>query len=548
MISKYRLFVLIFIPAALTLIVGMILIQQKNSELSAEQFEAQLKSQWQLAALIADDQAYQRRLADLHQKQGQGLRITLVDQEGRVLSDSAVSGPLESHRDRQEIKEALAGRPVMVVRYSRSTDSHAIYYAERLPDGRVLRVACPAAYYDARRDSLTDQALAGLVLLVAAVGLFAFFASRRMSAMLASLSQAVREAQDGGLDLPSFNNSDIDQALFALSTANRDLKLYSEENLNLRRRLEYILANINEGVLLLADERIVYHNRRAEEILNQRLPDSLAELKNQELLDIFSSFLEGRTGEIQLGEKIILVGQAGEEASRLILLHDISDREKYSGYKSDLVGNISHELKTPLTLIMGASEVILKDAGMDRSFLDKFLNTINKNARRLNLILDDLIFLHRLESAGESEPIATELAEIVEELRNLLGFRVKTVSYSFVPGTVRIQPSHLISVLTNLISNADKYSLGESIEVEIRKACNQLEIRVADQGPPIPPADHERIFERFYTISKSRNREESGSGLGLSIVKHIARIYKGRVSLEANQAGGNTFVVLLLEK
>ncbi|MDR1043702.1 MAG: PAS domain-containing protein [Candidatus Adiutrix sp.] len=546
MISKYRLFLLIFIPAALTLAAGMLLIQQKNRELSSRQFEAQLKSQWQLAALIAEDRDYQAELAGLYQKQG--LRITLVGTDGQVLGDSAVSGPLEPHGDRQEIKQALAGRPAMAVRYSRSTGTHSIYYAEKLPDGRALRVAYPAAYYDAQSASLMDQALAGLVFSVAAVALFAFIISRRMSAMLASLSLAVKEAQDGGLDLPSFGNRDLDQALFALSSANRDLKLYSQENHNLRQRLEYILANINEGVLLLADDKILYHNRRAEEILNRRMPASLLDMRNQELMDLFSSFTAGRTGDLQFGDKTIMVSQTVSESRRLVMLHDVSDREKYSGYKSDLVGNISHELKTPLTLIMGASEVILKDADMPRTFLDKFLGAIYKNAHRINLLLDDLIFLHRLERIRESEPGPVNLGEIVDELKDLLGPVSKTVNYEFDPVAVRVHASHLVSLLTNLISNANKYSQGQSIEVQMRQSGGALEIRVADQGPPIPPAEHERIFERFYTVSKSRNRGESGSGLGLSIVKHIARIYKGRVSLEANPGGGNTFAVRLLEK
>jgi two-component system phosphate regulon sensor histidine kinase PhoR len=524
----------------------MLLIQQKNSLLSSRQFEAQLKSQWRLAALIAEDRDHQAELTGLYQEQG--LRITLIDKDGQVLADSAVSEPLESHRDRQEIKQALADRPAMVFRYSRSTGIHTIYYAEKLPDGRVLRVAYPAAYYDAQRDSLMDQTLAGLLFLAAAVALFAFIISRRMSAMLASLSLAVKETQDGGLDLPSFGNRDLDQALFALSSANRDLKLYSQENHNLRQRLEYILANIDEGVLLLADDKILYHNRRAEEILNRRMPASLLDLRNQELMDLFSSFTSGRTGDLQFGDKTIMVSQAVSESGRLVMLHDVSDREKYSGYKSDLVGNISHELKTPLTLIMGASEVILKDADMPRAFLDKFLGAIYKNAHRINLLLDDLIFLHRLERTKESEPGPSDLGEIVDELKDLLGPMPKMVNYEFDPVEVKVHASHLISLLTNLISNANKYSQGPNIEVEMRRNGGALEIRVADQGPPIPLSEHERIFERFYTVSKSRNRGESGSGLGLSIVKHIAKIYKGRVFLEANPGGGNTFVVRLLEK
>ena len=546
MISKYRLFILIFIPAALVLAVGMALIQQKNSELSSEQFEAQLKSQWQLASLLAEEPAYQDELSKLHDEYG--LRITLIDSDGEVLSDSAVSGRLESHKNREEFKKALSNAPAMVVRYSRTIDAHTIYYAERLPDGRVLRVAYPAAYYDARNNSLIDQAMTGLAVLVAAVALFAFFISRKMSVILISLSRAVREAQAGGQELPGFDNEDIDQALFALSAANRDLKLYSEENFNLRQRLEYILANIDEGVLFLIDDRIVYHNPRVEEILDFQVPERLSDIGNQEMIDIFGSFVDGQNGNLQLGDKTIVVSQASSEHSRLILLRDISDQERYSGYKSDLVGNISHELKTPMTLIMGAAEVIVKDPEMPRAYLDKFLHTIYKNTQRINLLLDDLIFLHQLEGANESEPVETNLKEMVEDLKHLLGQTGKEVSYQFDQGSVRIHATHLISILTNLIGNADKYSQGRSIEVEVKKAAGALELKVSDHGPRIPASEAKRIFERFYTVSKSRNREESGSGLGLSIVKHIARIYKGQVLLAANSRGGNDFIVRLLEK
>lgn len=546
MISKYRLFFLIFIPAALALTIGMALIQQKNGELSFGQFEAQLKSQWRLAALMADDPA---RLAELIKLDDQsGLRVTVVDENGEVLADSAADGHLESHKNREEIKAAMTGKPSMMVRHSRTTDAHTIYYAERLKDGRVLRVAYPASYYDGRKNALMDQTLTGLLILTAAVALFAFVISKRTSAMLASLSLAVKEAQNGGLELPGFGNDDLDDALASLSLANRELKLYSGENLRLRQRLEYILANIEEGVLLLADDQVVYHNRRVDEILNFQVPEDLADINNQEMIGVFASFRSGHTGDLKVGDKTIVVSQTVTDDSRLVMMRDISDKEKYSGYKSDLVGNISHELKTPLTLIMAASEVILKDSEMPRNFLDKFLAAIHKNTRRVNQLLDDLIFLHQLEGTTESGPDEADLHEVVEDLRELLGPTAKKVRYKIESATARIHSAHLISVLTNLISNADKYSRGETIEVEMGKIGSTLEIRVADQGPPIPHSEVDRIFERFYTISKSRNRGESGSGLGLSIVKHIARIYQGGAFVEPNALGGNTFVVRLVER
>lgn len=547
MISKYRLFILIFIPAALALLAaGMALIQQKNSEQSAAQFEDQLKNQWRLAAMIAENQRSQKALAELNEKYG--LRVTLIAPGGEVLFDSAASGHLESHKDREEIRNAFYGLPSMAVRYSRTTKTHTIYYAEKLDDGRVLRVAYPASYYDAQKGSVVNQAMTGLIVLMALVALFAFLISRRMSRVLSSLSLAVKEAQEGGRDLPGFDNDDLDHALFSLSAATRELKLYSEDNVNLRQRLEYILANIDEGVLLLRDEKVLYHNRRVEEILKFSIPENLTEIANQTMLDTFASLTSGQTGELRLDDRTVIVSRTTSESNRLIMLHDVSDREKYSSYKSDLVGNISHELKTPLTLIMAAAEVIVGDARMPRPFLDKCLSTIYRNTRRINLLLDNLIFLHQLEGTKETDPDETDLGELVDDLKELLGQTTKDISYAFDPGQVKIHATHLISILTNLISNASKYSQGERIEVEMRKAGGALEITVSDQGPLIAAAERERIFERFYSLSKSRNREKSGSGLGLSIVKHIARLYKGRVTAEANEAGGNRFVVRLVEK
>ena len=546
MISKYRLFFLIFIPAALSLIIGMALVQQKNKELSEAQFEKQLKNQWLLTSVIADDQNHYEELAAISLKSH--LRLTVVDVTGDVLFDSTTSNTLENHKDREEIRSALSGTPAMSLRYSYTTDSHTIYYAEKLPNGHVLRVAYPAEYYNEQNAALMNQAAVGLFILIVAIALFAFLASRKLNSMLMSLSQAVKDAQDGSQDLPSFDNDDLDNALYSLSSATRELKYYSHENSQLNQRLEYILANINEGVLLIANETILYHNRRAEEILDYKIPSDIKSIEKQEIINVFESFIQGEIGDLKLNGKTVNVDMAISGPSRLVMLHDITDQEKYSGYKSDLVGNISHELKTPLTLIMAAAEVIVKDGEMPRNFLDKFLNTIYKNTQRVNLLLDNLIFLHQLEGAKSAEPDEMSIDEVVNDLKDLMGAPAKTINYNVASGQVRIHGTHFISLLTNLINNALKYSQGDRIEVEIKKNGSVVEIRVSDLGPVIAPTERERIFERFYSLSKSRNREKSGSGLGLSIVKHIARLYNGQAFVEENEQGGNTFVVRLVER
>jgi two-component system phosphate regulon sensor histidine kinase PhoR len=196
---------------------------------------------------------------------------------------------------------------------------------------------------------------------------------------------------------------------------------------------------------------------------------------------------------------------------------------------------------------MTTCEVINKDRDMNKDTLEKFLNTIYGNARRLNSLLDDLISLHRLETS-EPEPAQADLEEVVGDVKGLIESQGKTLVWNADPGQVSINPTHITSVLVNLINNAIKYSVGREIDVAVRRKNNELEISVADQGPAIPVAERERVFERFYSLSASRNRDNSGSGLGLSIVKHIAKLYGGIAKIIDNNKSGNTFLVRLTEK
>jgi len=544
MISRFKMFVLVFLPAAVVLVFALALLQQKNQELNAGLTEKMVKNQWLFASLLTGEGAGPEAFRRLSEKTG--LRVTLVDRAGRVLLDSEVPGITESHRDREEIRNALLGVPSTARRGSRTTRTETVYYAETLPDGRVLRVAYPAQYFEP--DALLAQTLASLTILAALAALFAFLISRRFGATLDELGRAVSDAQEGGADLPSFDNESLDRALYSLSAAVRGLKLSGLEKAELNARLDYILNNISDGVILFEGDRIVYHNQRAREILNSELPGHVGLADRPELITVLNGLTSGATGELRLGGRVVTVDRADSGSSRLTLLHDISDREKYSGYKSELVGNISHELKTPLALIMAAAEVIVKDPETPRPVLEKFLNTIYCNARRLNSLLEDLIFLHKLESLVNPEPAEVNLEDILSEIKDLTDPGDKKLICDFDSGPARIHGTHLVSLLTNLVGNAVKYSAGPAVRASVRKLGNTVEIKVADHGPAIPAGERERIFERFYSLSESRNRGQSGSGLGLAIVKHIARQYNGRVQVADNEFGGNTFSVTLVEK
>ncbi|MDR0622572.1 MAG: hypothetical protein LBJ61_11975 [Deltaproteobacteria bacterium] len=547
MIGNYKIFVLIFLPAALALVFGLALIQQKSVDLSSAQFEEQLKNQWRLVSIIQAGSMDTAAFKEVSKKLG--LRVTLIDRSGSVVYDSGTEGDVsDNHSQREEVRSAFLGVPAMATRQSATTGLYTIYYADRLNDDMVLRVAYPAEYYQNLSGALLAQTFSGLVGLVIAVGAFAFMVSRNTGRTLKELSQAVNDAKNGSQYLPSFNNESLDTVLYSLSTVTRELKDFGQKNATLNSRLQYILDNIQEGVILIENDSIIYSNERTELILSHKLPGHLSEITQTEMLSIMETLIGGKhVSELRLGDRTISVNYQSSDQATLIILHDISDRLKYSGYKSNLVANISHELKTPLTLIMATSEVITKDNQMSKENLDKFLNTIHGNARRLNSLLDDLISLHRLET---SEPVLAQadLDEIVSDVRDLIETKGKRLNWSFDSGQVNVNGSHVTSVLVNLITNAIKYSTGSDIDIGLKRGDNELEISVADRGPVIPPSERERVFERFYSLSASRNRDDSGSGLGLSIVKHIAKLYGGLAKVVANDKSGNTFIVRLTEK
>ncbi|MDR0356473.1 MAG: hypothetical protein LBJ64_12185 [Deltaproteobacteria bacterium] len=554
MTSKYKIFALIFLPASLAVVFGLALVQQKNKDLSARQFEEQLKNQWRLVSIIQRTSLDSERFKAVGDELG--LRVSLIDRHGVVNFDNGGQDEvLEDHSQREEVRNAFLGAPTMSARRSATTGLYTIYYADKLSDDLVLRVAYPADYYQRQEGALLAQTFSGLTGLIVAVAVFAFLVSRSTGRTLQELSRAVAAAEKGSLVLQTFGAESLDSALHSLSAATRELKQSGERNAALNARLLYILGAIQEGVILIQDQSVVFANDKASEILNSQVPKSLSEINKADLLAVFESLTgPNPPAELNVGGRIVSASRHRADQTTLIILRDISDRIRYSGYKSDLVANISHELKTPLALIMAVSEVLAKDSEMPAEKREKFLKTVHGNAKRLNSLLDDLIALHKLESTQEVEASQSDLEEIAADVAGLVDPKDKRIDWFCDKGQVNINSSHVASVLVNLISNAVKYSQGPNVEVSLKRLGRELEITVSDHGPAIPVSERERIFERFYSLSASRNRENSGSGLGLSIVKHIARLYGGQAQLLSGESSGpsgssgNVFRVTLTEK
>ncbi|HYG35124.1 MAG TPA: ATP-binding protein, partial [Clostridia bacterium] len=209
------------------------------------------------------------------------------------------------------------------------------------------------------------------------------------------------------------------------------------------------------------------------------------------------------------------------------------------------VANVSHELRTPLSLIKGYTETLIEGAKDQPEVAAKFLQTIDRNAERLKLLIEDLLTISELESGRvrlDLQPMA--LRPLVEKV--LVDFKNKALAKEIklvnqVPElSLRADSGRVEQVLCNLVDNAIKYGRkGGSVTICARPAgAGQIEVLVEDDGPGIPPESIERVFERFYRVDKARSREQGGTGLGLSIVKHIVQSHGGRVWAKSEPGRG----------
>jgi two-component system phosphate regulon sensor histidine kinase PhoR len=235
-------------------------------------------------------------------------------------------------------------------------------------------------------------------------------------------------------------------------------------------------------------------------------------------------------------------------AGCLIVTHDITEMKRMEMVRSDFVANVSHELKTPLTSIKGFVETLLDGALDDKEDARSFLKIVQDHARRLEILVDDLLSLAHLESK-EIEPEKKEFCLKKQADRIISAFAAQVrekgvdVKNELQDGLlVKADENMIDQVLTNLIDNAIKFNRAKgSIKLFSSETTGSIKIVIEDSGMGIPEKDITRIFERFYRVDKAHSRQLGGTGLGLSIVKHIVELHGGAVGVESVEGLGSKF-------
>jgi two-component system phosphate regulon sensor histidine kinase PhoR len=248
----------------------------------------------------------------------------------------------------------------------------------------------------------------------------------------------------------------------------------------------------------------------------------------------------------------VITNSAGEREGTILVFHDLTRLKQLERTREEFVANVSHELRTPLSLIKGYVETLLDGARGNPEVAERFLKIIERNTKRLDLLIQDLLTISALEAGRMKlnlQPVALRplVEKIFTDLKPPADNKNITLTNQLPELTATADASRLEQVLANLVDNAIKYGRAKGhVTVGGKKRDDgKVEIFVQDDGPGIPTEALDRVFERFYRVDKARSREQGGTGLGLSIVKHIVQAHGGEVWVKSEPGKGATFFFTL---
>jgi two-component system phosphate regulon sensor histidine kinase PhoR len=497
-----------------------------------------------------------------------GARVTIIDEDGTVLADSEVAdlGTLENHAQRPEVVEARERGSAIQTRHSRTIDRDLLYAAVRVPDSaRVVRLArnLTEVQEGLSRASRTFWFVA---LGVGAAGvLVAALFARGLARPLGELTAAAQRVEGGDFAARVYPRGQDEVAV--LGHAFNKMTVQLRETLARAEaeaaRLSAVLEGMNEGVVAVdAQERVSFVNGAARGILALPPDAEIAGKRIYELvrepriLGLVQAAASGRgpvEAEIRHDgppRRLVQVRAAPVGTGVILVLRDMSRLRRLEQMRTDFVSNVSHELRTPLASIAAAVETLQDDgARTDPVEGPRFVQMIQRNLRRLEALLDDILALSRLESRPETlprEPL--DLASVVRAACEELMERARQAGVAL---TVRAERSRVVGddatlrrVVDNLVVNAVTYTpRGGKVDVVLEPRAGSATLEVRDTGIGIPEEDLDRIFERFYRVDKARSRSAGGTGLGLAIVKHAVGLHGGVVEVRSKLARGSTFTV-----
>ncbi len=487
------------------------------------------------------------------------LRITLIAPDGTVIADSAKDPrAMENHRYRREIIEALDSGTGKSVHHSAAIGTDMLYHAKR-SGGYLIRLAKPLNEIDRSLASIRKAILGfGIAVLAAALALTVII-SGRMTRPIREITEFAEIFSRG--DYSGRIRDYRDDEMGSLQRSLNKLADIIVEKINSmeleKKKLELTIDSIGDGIAVIdATRKILIANRGLSSLLSidgdpcgrthyEILRGSALNANIEAALTggMETTWEEALPGGRTCEAHVTPIAEESTMRGALLVLHDVTERRRVERLKTELVGNLSHELKTPIAIVRGYLETISSRIGRPDECA-AFIESAVKGTDRMGAIINDMLKLNMLETTSSFPLESINPPEIVDGCLNVLSGKIAQKSIEVRrtgrwPGMEAKGNRFLAEeIFFNLIDNAVNYNRpGGTIEIDVDDSGPRARITIRDSGIGIPPDSLDRIFERFYRVDRSRSRETGGTGLGLAIVKHAAEMLRWDIGVSSGEDG-----------
>ena len=521
-----------------------------------EHFESAMLDQMRTTASFVEQGVKEDGMKYLDEMSSSQCRITWIEADGTVKFDNR-SDPstMENHADRAEVKEALENESGTSIRRSSTLSEHTLYYAKRMQDGTVLRLAMSQRSVLFLMGGMISPVVFIFLAACALAGVLSYRVSKKIVKPLGSIDLQHPEQVETYDELSPF--------LQRIAAQNREIRSQMEEIRKQQQEFSMITENMSEGLFVVdRNYQILSYNRSAVRIFGmapESVPENLLAVNRSEgFRSVVDSALKGRHAQenLELDGRVyqIIASPVCQQEDALdlvgavILTLDVTEKEAQEQYRREFTANVSHELKTPLTSISGIAEMI-RNGIVRPEDIPHFAGKIYDESQRLITLIGDIIKLSRLDEnqvpmERESVDLLETARDVVQQLASVARKNGVTLVTNGSHGVVNGVRQVLGEMVYNLCENAVKYNRpGGRVWVDVRQAADHVELCVKDTGIGIPAAEQGRIFERFYRVDKSHSKAVGGTGLGLSIVKHGAALHHAAIHVDSEPGEGTAITL-----
>jgi two-component system phosphate regulon sensor histidine kinase PhoR len=493
-------------------------------------------------------------------------RITFIALDGTVLGDNdQTAASMENHATRPEVQAALAGNIGQDTRYSTTLREYMMYAAVPvLSQGQKIGVARVALPLTTVESSVNSEVLTIITAVVIAAILFILIAAliaRMITKPVRQITKAAVGITAGNLgqQIEIRTNDEIGRLAHAFNEMSQNLKTTIAAIVDERGNLATVLTNLTDGVVMTdAEEKLLLTNPAAERLFNFKkenvnghpLIEAVHDYEIDEIVKKCLSTTHEQTAQLETNGRFIRVIAVpittGRSYSTLVLFQDLTELRNLQTMRRELIGNISHDLRTPIAGIKAMVETLQDTAIDDKQVALDFLTRINGEVDRLTQMVTELTELSHIETGkAELRRVPTNLNYLIEEvvgqMRPQAESKPVTITTDFNSNlpVIKVDKDRIRQTLTNLVHNAIKFNNpGGKVTITTTFDNESAIVSMSDTGIGISKEDLPHIFERFYKADKARS--QGGSGLGLAIAKHTIQAHGGSISVKSEEGKGTT--------